>query len=451
MNIKEKIFKLRKLQGVIHGKFDPEGAGFIKLYLIPAKFSIKSRSSILILNSRHIIPLAPAWTILVANFIFEINKYNNELNSKDLKEIEENVIKSTRKIYPNVKPIEIKEDLEKIIQVFRDIAYDNKSNIDIGQLNLAQFSKYMKGPVKAHFILTPFLPTGSRMNNSSCLYCTKNIENTYTKEFTVDEYKKAIDILRKNSVPELIFDGDNILTKKDELLELLEYTKKDFITCIKTKGARLTKELCKELYDNGLDELVITLYSHDKETHNLLSNEENFDNVIIGIKNAISVGINVVIDTPLCSINSDYIETLKFINSLGVRYVNCGLLNVNRCLTRTSDMKALSKEQVLEIFNSLKEYIKENKIEITFNTHGYIPIEKLREYGINYKLCRACVNEITINIDGNVFPCYNCLNKDKILGNILKDKWKAIWNGTLANRIRKEALSERVKCPSSNK
>lgn len=191
------------------------------------------------------------------------------------------------------------------------------------------------------------------------------------------------------------------------------------------------------------------MYSHDKQIHNLLSNEDSFDKIIEGIKNAREAGINVIVDTSICTVNKDYLETLKLIKSLGVRYTTCRLLNVKKCLTRTKEMNVLTKDEVIEVFDSIKEYIAENKIEVLFATHSYLLVSKLKEYGIGYTLCRACVNEITINVFGDVIPCYNCIDTKKILGNILKDDWKKIWQGELTQKIRKEALSDKVKCPSN--
>lgn len=450
MNIKEKIFKWKNLNQVLCAKFDPEGAGFLNLYLVPTKFSLKSRSSIAILNSREFIPLAPAWTVLVANFIFEISHYREEINNQELEKVMERAVNRTHKIYPTVKREQIKEDLEKIITVFKDVAYHKQSDVNVGQVNLATYSKFMKGPLKVNLILTPFLPSSSRLNNASCIYCSTKLEDLPEfEELTVEDYKKIMNILKKNCVPQIVFNGDNILDRKEDLLELLEYGKRDFITSIKVKGARLTKELCEEFVKRGLDELVITLYSWDKEIHNLLSNEENFDKVVQGIKNAKEAGINVVIDTPVCTINQDYLKTLTFLNELGIKYVICRLLNVKKCSNKTEQMRILSKEEIVTMLEEIKDFIRENKIETIFATHNYVPIETLKKLGIGHKLCRACVNEITINVFGDVVPCYNCVNTDKILGNILKDDWHKIWKGPLASKIREGALSKKVRCPSS--
>ena len=42
-----------------------------------------------------------------------------------------------------------------------------------------------------------------------------------------------------------------------------------------------------------------------------------------GIRNAVAAGLSVSVNTPLCSLNTDYAETLRFVHGLGVRYVTC--------------------------------------------------------------------------------------------------------------------------------
>ena len=448
MNLREKIFKLKYLKGVVNTKFNFEGAGYVRICLVPAKFSLRSKSSIVILDSKHIVPIAPAWTVLLENFLYQVSKYYNEITNYELEKIKERAVNETKKVYTTVSKKLLMDDLTKIIDVFIDIAKNNRSNEDIGQMDLAKYSKYMKGPIKVTLMLTPFSAISSRVCNSSCIYYQKKYRSIPEYEkISVEKYKKIINILKNNNVAEIVFDGNNILSRKEELLELLEYTKNDFATSLTTKGARIDDELCEKMAENGLDEITITLYSANKKIHNLLSNEDNFDKVVNGIKSAVKNKISVVVDTPICNINSDYLETLKFIKSLGVNYVSIRVFNIFRCLTKTKEMENLTKGEMLNLIEKVKDYLNEEKIEMKFETHCFLPKEKLKELGIIFDECRACVNELTINYDGKVVPCKDCVNAKRILGNIFKDSWSSIWNSSITKNIRNEALSEKVICP----
>ena len=75
MNIYEKIYEHKHLNRVIHATLNPDKPGAVRLHLVPAKFSpVRARPSVVILNGKDIIPLKPAWTILLSIFIDEVNK-----------------------------------------------------------------------------------------------------------------------------------------------------------------------------------------------------------------------------------------------------------------------------------------------------------------------------------------------------------------------------------------
>ncbi len=58
---------------------------------------------------------------------------------------------------------------------------------------------------------------------------------------------------------------------------------------------------------------------------------EGFDDTVQGIRNAAAAGLIVSVNTPLCSLNTGYAETLRFVHGLGVRYVTCSGLIPSGC------------------------------------------------------------------------------------------------------------------------
>ena len=52
------------------------------------------------------------------------------------------------------------------------------------------------------------------------------------------------------------------------------------------------------------------------------------------LRKGLEEGINLSTNTPLCSLNKDYVETLKFLHDLGVRYVTCSGLIITGNATR---------------------------------------------------------------------------------------------------------------------
>lgn len=110
---------------------------------------------------------------------------------------------------------------------------------------------------------------------------------------------------------------------------------------------KLTKEYCEELKKAELDSMQITFYSCNEEIHNQLVGANNYDKTLEGIKNALEAGINISINTPLCKLNKEYVETLKFLKELGVEYVTCsGLITTGNATKEASVDTQLTGEEI---------------------------------------------------------------------------------------------------------
>ena len=96
-----------------------------------------------------------------------------------------------------------------------------------------------------------------------------------------------------------------------------------FVTRLNTNGRMLTSALCKDLRTASLDAVQITFYSADEAVHNELVGVDGYTDTVNGIKNALAAGLNVSLNTPLCSLNKDYRATMEFAHDLGIRYLTC--------------------------------------------------------------------------------------------------------------------------------
>ena len=56
------------------------------------------------------------------------------------------------------------------------------------------------------------------------------------------------------------------------------------------------------------------------------------------------------VNTPLCTWNADYVETVKFLKSLGVTYVTCsGLIPTGNAVTDNSQNTRLEREEIRQV------------------------------------------------------------------------------------------------------
>lgn len=449
MNLKERKFYKENLTEVLHTTLNPYEPGVVRIHLIPAKYQpLKVNPSVVILNGKDILPINLAWTILLAIFIKQVNNYKGkEVTDEEMKEVVEKTLDEIQKVYKHPGRETFKKDLNRILSVFIDIAEGKVPNEKIGQLSIGKYSKKMKAPHRIDLMISSMTKNGHWNCNQKCLHCYA-AGQTYsdTKELSTEEWKKIIDKCREAYIPQLTFTGGEP-TKRADLVELIEYSKW-FITRLNTNGVLLNKELCQELYNASLDSVQVTFYSANKEEHNKLVGANNFDKTVEGIKNAIEAGLPISINTPLCSLNKNYKETLEFINKMGIKYVSCsGLIITGNATKDESKETQLSEEELYHILKEAKEYAKENLMEISFTSPGWIKEKKLKELGLDIPSCGACLSNMAVAPDGEVVPCQSWLGKDAGLGNILQTEWKNIWNNPKCKKQRKYSAKTLGICP----
>ena len=449
INICEKLYEKKYLDKVLHTTLNPDEPGVVRIHLVPSKFSwFKVRPSTVILNGKDIVPLNLSWTIVLSIFINEVNVYKgNEISDEDLNKIISKVIKKVKKVYFWVSGGEIRRDLLNMINLFVAIARKEETNIDVGQVSIGDFAKFMKAPHRMDLMISSMQKEKHWNCNQKCLHCyAADQEYAETKELSTDEWKDVIDICRKNCIPQLTFTGGEPTMRKD-LVELVKYSDW-FITRLNTNGVLLTKKLCAELYEASLDSVQVTLYSHDAEVHNKLVGAKNFDKTVEGIKNAVKAGLNVSINTPLCSLNKEYVETLRFAKSLGVTYASSsGLIVTGNAKKKESKATQLTEKQITAIMKKASKFAEKEEMELSFTSPGWISEDMLRELKLDIPSCGACLSNMAVSPDGNVVPCQSWLSEGSSLGNILNTKWDKIWNNTKCKKIRKNSSQISYICP----
>lgn len=449
MNYKERKFYKENLMEVLHTTLNPYEPGVVRIHLVPAKYEpLKCNPSVVILNGKDIIPVNLSWTILLAIFIQEVNHYEgNEVTENELEKIVEKTVNRMREIYKTPKQETFKNDLYRILSTFFAIEEGKQPEEDIGQVSIGEYANKMKAPHRMDLMVSSMTKNGCWNCNQKCLHCYA-AGQTYAdkKELSTSEWKTVIDKCREVGIPQLTFTGGEP-TKREDLIELIDYSKW-FVTRLNTNGVLLTEEFCQSLSGASLDSVQVTFYSADAEEHNKLVGANNFENTVSGIKNAIKAGIPISINTPLCSLNKNYTETLKFLKELGIKYVSCsGLIITGNATKDASKETQLSEDELYNILKDACNYAKQNLMEISFTSPGWITDEKLNELDLDIPSCGACLSNMAIAPDGEVVPCQSWLNENAGLGNILTKKWEDIWNAPNCIKIRQYSSKSEGKCP----
>ena len=436
------------LNEVLHTTLNPEGPGVVRIHLIPpAKVGEEPGASIAIINGQDIIPVNTSWTILLAEFIKEVNQYSGrEISEEETESILKNTCKNVRKVFPLLSKKLLRDDIYTIMKTFTQIAYGEEVDESIEYISIGDYAPYMKAPHRMDLLVSAMTKDGSWHCNQKCVHCYAAGQTlAEEKELDTAEWKRIIDKCREAGIPQITFTGGEP-TMREDLTELIDYSKW-FVTRLNTNGIKLTKDYCRELKKASLDSMQITFYSCDEEIHNKLVGASRYQNTVKGIENAIEEGLNISINTPLCTLNKDYAKTLEFLKEKGVRYVTCsGLITTGNATESESVSLQLSGEQIQEILKEAVGYCHRNDMEISFTSPGWIPEEFFEEYGLMIPNCGACLGNMAITPSGNVVPCQSDLSGEP-LGNMLTDSWESIWNSESCQKKRAYSAKMLGECP----
>ena len=436
------------LNEVLHTTLNPEGPGVVRIHLIPpAKVGEEPGASIAIINGQDIIPVNTSWTILLAEFIKEVNQYSGrEISDEETESILKNTCKNVRKVFPLLSKKLLRDDIYTIMKTFTQIAYGEEVDESIEYISIGDYAPYMKAPHRMDLLVSAMTKDGSWHCNQKCVHCYAAGQTlAEEKELDTAEWKRIIDKCREAGIPQITFTGGEP-TMREDLTELIDYSKW-FVTRLNTNGIKLTKDYCRELKKASLDSMQITFYSCDEEIHNKLVGANRYQNTVQGIENAIAEGLNISINTPLCTLNRDYAKTLEFLKEKGVRYVTCsGLITTGNATEAESVSLQLSGEQIQEILKEAVGYCHRNDMEISFTSPGWIPEEFFKEYGLMTPNCGACLSNMAITPSGNVVPCQSDLSGEP-LGNMLTDSWESIWTSESCQKKRAYSAKMLGECP----
>lgn len=439
-------------QEVMHTTLNPEGPGVVRIHLVPPKLDKgELASSIVIINGQDIIPVDTSWSVLLTEFILEVNTYSGrEITEEDSKKIIENTCKRVRKVFPFLPKKMIREDIYTIMNTFTQIARGQVPDAEIDYINIGEYAPFMRAPHRMDLLVSAMVKDGKWHCNQNCVHCYAAGQDLVSEEeLSTDQWKQIIDKCREVCIPQVTFTGGEP-TMREDLCELISYAS-FFVTRLNTNGIKLTKDYCRKLMESSLDSCQITFYSCDEAVHNELVGAPQYANTVAGIENALEAGINVSINTPLCTLNRDYVKTLEFLHDKGVLFVTCsGLITTGNACTESSEALQLTSEEIEDVLSKAVAYCNENGMEISFTSPGWIPDEFFDKYGLQKPVCGACLSNMAITPGGNVVPCQSYLSGAP-LGNMLADKWENIWDSTECMIHRDYSAKLTGQCPLRRK
>lgn len=440
MTFRERRYRRAHLDCVRHITLDPKGPGVVRIHMIPPRDDTPDAPFLLLLNGAQLVPLNLSWAILLANLMDQLQAYEGQDLAEDQWEaLLTAAVEETHRTYPRTKKQLLANDMHLMLTSLVAIAQGREPEAEVGLLSLSDYAPEMTAPHRMDLMVSAMEKDGGWHCNQKCLHCyAAGQPMGETPELSTEQWKTALALLRKANIPQVTFTGGEP-TLRSDLAELVQAAAW-FVTRLNTNGRLLTPELCAGLYEASLDSVQVTLYSAEGNIHNQLVGTNGFNDTVQGIRHAVEAGLIVSVNTPLCSLNTHYAETLRFAHSLGVRYATCsGLIPSGSACGQESRATALTPEQLTDILRQAVDTAEELGMELDFTSPGWLDEETLRSLGLNLiPSCGACLSNMAVTPDGKVVPCQSWLS-DEPLGDLLHDDWADIWNSPRCAAIRAES------------
>ena len=440
MTFRERRYRRVHLACVRHITLDPKGPGVVRIHMIPPRDDTPDAPFLLLLNGAQLVPLNLSWAIMLANLMDQLQAYEGQDLAEDQWEsLLTAAVEETHRTYPRTKRQTLASDLHLMLTSLVAIAQGREPEAEVGLLSLSDYAPEMTAPHRMDLMVSAMEKDGGWHCNQKCLHCyAAGQPMGETPELSTEQWKTALALLRKANIPQVTFTGGEP-TLRSDLVELVQAAAW-FVTRLNTNGRLLTPELCAGLYEASLDSVQVTLYSAEGNIHNQLVGTNGFNDTVQGIRHAVEAGLIVSVNTPLCSLNTHYAETLRFVHSLGVRYATCsGLIPSGSACGQESRATALTPEQLTDVLRQAVDTAEELGMELDFTSPGWLDEETLRSLGLNLiPSCGACLSNMAVTPDGKVVPCQSWLS-DEPLGDLLHDDWADIWNSPRCAAIRAES------------
>ena len=443
----ERAFLRGHLNRVRHVTLDPDGPGVVRIHLIPCTKPDRDTPFVAILNGQDILPLNLSWAILLTNLIEALQPHSGtELKDADWSAINAQAVAATRKIYRKTEPLQIESDLQMMLDTLIAVAQGKEPPLHIQPISLAQYAPRMAAPHRMDLMISTMVKDNAWHCNQKCLHCyAANQPLSAVPEMDTDQWLAVIEKCRSIGIPQLTFTGGEPTLRQD-LVKLVQAAQW-FVTRLNTNGRMLTSALCKDLRAASLDAVQITFYSADEAVHNELVGVDGYTDTVNGIKNALAAGLNVSLNTPLCSLNKDYRATVEFAYNLGIRYLTCsGLIPAGNAAESASKSVRLTPEELTEVLRPAMDFALSHGMEVNFTSPGWLDEDTLTGLGFTQiPSCGACLSNMAVAPDGTVLPCQSWLTGHG-LGHILRTPWNRIWRSPECCAIRMESARMKRLC-----
>lgn len=182
-------------------------------------------------------------------------------------------------------------------------------------------------------------------------------------------------------------------------------------------------------------ELLVSLDGATKNTHDFLRGEGAFDKTLNKIKKLKNKGVITKLSMTVHSGNYDEVEPfVALAEELQVDDIALNLLNV---LSRAKECE-IKRIKLCDFNKKLREISKKSSTWFNYiSKTDYANLGAILLMNLKFEYCGVGAASLVIDYNGDIFPCYNNMNKECKLGNIRSDDLMEIWkNSSILNKLR---------------
>jgi len=331
---------------------------------------------------------------------------------------------------------------EEEVRRFADISQVLfKEKLDVSDIKLRSSvpstTVDLKAPIRTTFLIT-------KRCNLMCKHCyIGSSPYEKTRELTFQQVENVLKKLVDAGVFVIYFTGGEPFVRSDFMRILELASDLGFGVGVSTNGTLLSDDIVRKLSRLNIVKIQVSLDGARKETHEFIRGPGTFDRTITAIKKLVEYNIPVGITTVFHRGNIKELKDMVLLaNRLRVRGIKVSpLMDWGRAKQTLSDCMFDFRERISliqEVYNVTSEVgvsvLNETYIDVGFD---------VEPYG-----CPLTIG-LTLLPNADVIPCEvfaENLDEKVVLGNLLYQDVKEIWNSHRAKKIREAALIDNKKC-----
>ncbi len=274
--------------------------------------------------------------------------------------------------------------------------------------------------------------------NLKCRMC--DIPHNKKEELGASKWKEIITDISLLGAETIVFSGGEPLLRED-LLELICFSKgKGLKVCITSNGRLIDEEKAAELSNAKVDVVNISL-DGPKEIHDFLRGENSFEKTISALDNLKKNGIETTIATMVCSYNYLHLPQVVHLaakyGATTIKFQPFNILFLKEPKDAGFFLLPLKDKEKME--SIVKDAIGLcNSYGIATNPRMYLEsfasfLTKGLKLRSNY--CPALYSSLPINCKGEFYPCWVLTEKNRLIGDLSKEKLTDVWASGKHKRI----------------